>query len=132
MPLILLIILTDQKNILTRSLSYIVSAASAGTVIERYDFYIFGSLAIILSGKFFPSQDPVAAFLLTLATFATGFAVRPVGAVLFGKIGDSIGRKYAFLLTIIIMGAGTSLIGILPTYGMVGILAPLLLVTLRL
>jgi MFS family permease len=124
--------LTDQKNILTRSLSYIVSAASAGTIIEWYDFYIFGSLAIILSGKFFPSQDPVAAFLLTLATFATGFAVRPVGAILFGKIGDSIGRKYAFLLTIIIMGAGTSLIGILPTYGMVGILAPLLLVTLRL
>lgn len=124
--------MADQKNIVSRSLAYIVSAASAGTIIEWYDFYIFGSLAIILSGKFFPSQDPIAAFLLTLATFATGFAVRPVGAILFGKIGDSIGRKYAFLLTIVIMGAGTSLIGILPTYNMVGVVAPLLLVTLRL
>ena len=122
----------EQKNIFTRSLAYIVAAASAGTIIEWYDFYIFGSLAVILSSKFFPSQDPVAAFLLTLATFATGFAVRPVGAVIFGKIGDSIGRKYAFLLTITIMGAGTSLIGILPTYNMVGVYAPLLLVSLRL
>lgn len=121
-----------QKNLLTRSLAYIVTAASAGTIIEWYDFYIFGSLAIILAGKFFPSQDPVAGFLLTLATFATGFAVRPIGAVIFGRIGDTIGRRYAFLLTITIMGSGTCLIGILPTYNMVGILAPILLVTLRL
>ncbi len=107
-------------------------AASAGTIIEWYDFYIFGSLAVILSTKFFPSHDPVAALLLTLATFATGFAVRPVGALVFGKIGDSTGRKYAFMLTIIIMGAGTSLIGILPTYQAIGTAAPILLVSLRL
>jgi MFS family permease len=126
------LILEVQKNLLTRSLAYIVTAASAGTIIEWYDFYIFGSLAVILSGKFFPSQDPVAGFLLTLATFATGFAVRPIGAVIFGRIGDTIGRRYAFLLTITLMGSGTCLIGVLPTYNMVGILAPLLLVTLRL
>jgi MFS family permease len=124
--------LADKKNFLSASLSYIVVAASAGTIIEWYDFYIFGSLAVILSTKFFPGHDPVAALLLTLATFATGFAVRPVGAIVFGKIGDSIGRKYAFLLTIIIMGAGTSLVGILPTYGAIGIIAPILLVSLRL
>lgn len=122
----------SQTGLGSRRLGYIVAAASAGTIIEWYDFYLFGSLAVILSGKFFPSQDPAAAFLLTLATFATGFAVRPVGALVFGRIGDKIGRKYAFLLTIIIMGAGTSLIGILPTYTMVGVIAPLLLVTLRL
>ena len=116
----------------SRGLARIVMAASAGTIIEWYDFYIFGSLAVILSSKFFPSNDPTASFLLTLATFATGFAVRPVGALVFGRIGDLVGRKYAFLLTITIMGTGTSLIGILPTYEMAGVLAPLLLVTLRL
>ena len=121
-----------QDGARSRSLGFVVAAASAGTIIEWYDFYLFGSLAVILSTKFFPSQDPTAAFLLTLATFATGFAVRPVGALVFGRIGDLIGRKYAFLITIIIMGCGTSLIGVLPTYTMVGVLAPLLLVTLRL
>ncbi len=126
------ICLDSQTGLRSRSLGYIVAAASAGTIIEWYDFYLFGSLAVILSGKFFPSQDPAAAFLLTLATFATGFAVRPVGALVFGRIGDLLGRKVAFLLTITIMGAGTSLIGILPTYTTVGVIAPLLLVTLRL
>lgn len=121
-----------EKNVFSKSLAYIVSTASAGTIIEWYDFYIFGSLAIILSGKFFPNQDPIASFLLTLATFATGFAVRPVGAIVFGKIGDSLGRKYAFLLTIIMMGTSTSLIGILPTYNAVGVAAPIILVSLRL
>lgn len=122
----------NQDGLASRSFAFIVSAASAGTIIEWYDFYIFGSLAVILAGKFFPSQDPLAAFLLTLATFATGFAVRPVGALVFGRIGDIIGRKYAFLLTITVMGAGTSLIGVLPTYGTVGIVAPIALVSLRL
>jgi MFS family permease len=110
----------------------IVGAASAGTIIEWYDFYIFGSLAIILASKFFPSTDPAASFLLTLATFATGFAVRPFGALVFGRIGDLVGRKYAFLLTITIMGAGTSIIGVLPTFDTVGVIAPILLVMLRL
>jgi MFS family permease len=109
-----------------------VGAASAGTIIEWYDFYIFGSLAIILASKFFPSTDPAASFLLTLATFATGFAVRPFGALVFGRIGDLVGRKYAFLLTITIMGAGTSIIGVLPTFDTVGVIAPILLVMLRL
>jgi MFS family permease len=116
----------------SRSIARIVGAASAGTVIEWYDFYIFGSLAIILASKFFPSTDPAASFLLTLATFATGFAVRPFGALVFGRIGDLVGRKYAFLLTITIMGAGTSIIGVLPTFDTVGVLAPILLVMLRL
>jgi len=124
--------LESKTGLGSRSLGYIVAAASAGTIIEWYDFYLFGSLAVILSGKFLPSQDPAAAFLLTLATFATGFAVRPVGALVFGRIGDLLGRKFAFLLTIVIMGSGTSLIGVLPTYAMAGVAAPLLLVTLRL
>src|SRR5688572_19628755 len=75
----------------------VIAAAAAGTMIEWYDFYIFGSLAVIMSGQFFPKDNPTAGFLLTLATFATGFAVRPFGAIFFGRIGDLIGRKYAFL-----------------------------------
>jgi MFS family permease len=110
----------------------IIFASSAGTLIEWYDFYIFGSLAAIISGLFFPKDDPTAAFLLTLATFATGFAIRPVGAVFFGRIGDLVGRKYAFLVTLVIMGLSTTVIGLLPTYEKIGILAPIALVFLRL
>jgi len=110
----------------------VIAAAAAGTMIEWYDFYIFGSLAAIMSGLFFPKENPTAAFLLTLATFATGFAVRPFGAIVFGRIGDLVGRKYAFLVTLLIMGGATFLIGVLPTYEQAGIAAPLLLVALRL
>lgn len=115
-----------------RGLWKVISASSAGTLIEWYDFYIFGSLATIIAGSFFPKADPNAALLATLATFATGFVVRPFGAVVFGRIGDLVGRKYAFLVTLLIMGVSTSLIGVLPTYESVGILAPIALVLLRL
>lgn len=110
----------------------VIAASAAGTMIEWYDFYIFGSLAAIMSGLFFPKENPTAGFLLTLATFATGFAVRPFGALVFGRIGDLVGRKYAFLVTLLIMGGATFLIGVLPTYEQAGVVAPLLLVALRL
>ncbi|TLZ57310.1 MAG: MHS family MFS transporter [Methanobacteriota archaeon] len=112
------------------SMRFIVAASGAGTVIEWYDFYIFGSLATLMAVKFFHAAD-TGAFLLTLGTFAAGFAVRPFGAVVFGRIGDLVGRKYAFLLTITIMGAGTTLIGVLPEYAAIGVLAPLILLALR-
>jgi MFS family permease len=110
----------------------VIAASAAGTMIEWYDFYIFGSLAAIMSGLFFPKEHPTAGFLLTLATFATGFAVRPFGAIVFGRIGDLVGRKYAFLITLLIMGGATFVIGVLPTYEQVGLAAPLILVVLRL
>ena len=109
----------------------VIGAAAAGTVIEWYDFYIFGSLATILSGHFFPKDNPTAAFLSTLATFATGFVVRPFGAIFFGRIGDLVGRKYAFLVTLLIMGGATALIGFLPTYATIGIAAPIILLVIR-
>jgi MFS family permease len=110
----------------------VIGAAAAGTVIEWYDFYIFGSLATIIAGHFFPKDNPTAGFLSTLATFATGFIVRPFGAVIFGRIGDLVGRKYAFLLTLLLMGGGTAAIGLVPSYESIGIFAPLLLLLLRL
>ena len=110
----------------------VIAASAAGTMIEWYDFYIFGSLAAIVAGSFFPKSNPTAGFLLTLATFATGFAVRPFGAIVFGRIGDLVGRKYAFLVTLLIMGGATFVIGLLPTYATLGIGAPLILVALRL
>jgi len=109
----------------------VIAASSAGTLIEWYDFYIFGSLATILAGSFFPKTDPAAALLATLATFATGFVVRPFGALVFGRIGDLVGRKRAFLVTLVLMGLSTSAIGVLPTYERIGILAPLALLVLR-
>ncbi|EAU69066.1 metabolite MFS transporter [Stigmatella aurantiaca DW4/3-1] len=110
----------------------VIAASAAGTMIEWYDFYIFGSLAPIISGLFFPKDNPTAGYLLTLATFATGFAVRPFGALFFGRIGDLVGRKYAFLVTLLLMGGATTVIGVLPTYTQIGIVAPLLLVVIRL
>ncbi len=113
-------------------MGYLVLASSVGTIIEWYDFFLYGSLAIIFSQLFYPSGDPVAAMLVSVAAFATGFAVRPIGALIFGHFGDRFGRKATFLLTLIIMGAATAAIGVLPTYRSVGYLAPVLLVTLRL
>ena len=110
----------------------VIGASSAGTMIEWYDFYIFGSLAPIISSSFFPKENPTAGLLSTLAIFATGFAVRPFGAIFFGRIGDVVGRKYAFLVTLLLMGGATTLIGLLPTYESIGILAPAILVLLRL
>lgn len=109
-----------------------IGASSAGTLIEWYDFYIFGSLATIISMRFFPPGDEVVNLLLTLATFATGFIVRPFGALVFGRIGDVVGRKYTFLVTLLIMGVSTTLIGLLPDYNTIGIFAPILLLLLRL
>src|SRR5881296_3342904 len=114
-----------------RSMRYIVAASSMGTIIEWYDFYIFGSLAVFLAPVFFPSKTLGTSLILYLGTFAAGFAVRPFGALVFGRLGDKIGRKYAFLLTITIMGSATTIIGLLPSYQAIGILAPLALMTLR-
>jgi MFS family permease len=110
----------------------VIAASSAGTVIEWYDFYIFGSLSAILAGVFYPGDNPTFSLLKWLATFAAGFAVRPFGALVFGRIGDLVGRKYAFMMTLLIMGGSTALIGLLPGYGTLGIFAPILLVSLRL
>jgi MFS family permease len=110
----------------------VITASSVGTMIEWYDFYIFGSLAAIISTQFFPGDNPTASFLKTLATFAVGFAVRPFGALVFGRIGDLIGRKFAFLATLLIMGGSTAAIGFLPGYARIGIAAPITLVFLRL
>jgi len=117
----------------TFSLPTIITAASAGTVIDWYDFYIFGSLTPIISPLFFPNaaNDPVLSLLVALLTFWIGFAVRPFGAIVFGRIGDLIGRKYTFLVTLIIMGGATSAIGLIPTAQSIGIAAPLILVALR-
>ena len=110
----------------------IIFASGLGTMIEWYDFYIFGSLAVIMSELMFPKGDPAWALIKTWALFATGFVVRPFGALVFGGIGDRIGRKYAFMVTLTIMGLSTFLIGLLPTYASIGILAPVLLLVLRL
>src|SRR3954454_11181688 len=110
----------------------IITASSAGTLIEWYDFYIFGSLSTIIAAKFFPHGNPTAALLSTLATFAAGFIVRPFGALVFGRIGDLIGRKYTFLLTLVLMGGSTFAIGLVPGYDSIGFFAPLIVVLLRL
>ena len=115
-----------------RSIWGVILASSAGTVIEWYDFYIFGSRAAVISGVFYPETNQTISLLKWLATFAVGFAVRPFGALVFGRIGDLVGRKYAFMVTLLIMGGSTAAIGILPGYATLGILAPILLVTLRL
>lgn len=117
---------------MNKKLSYIIGASSVGTLIEWYDFYIFGSLATVLSTKFFPTDNPTAAFLNTLATFAAGFVVRPFGALFFGKIGDVIGRKYTFMVTLMLMGGATFGIGLIPSYQSIGALAPILVLVLRL
>lgn len=118
-----------QKN---RTIWGVIMASSLGTLIEWYDFYIFGSLAVVLSTKFFPADNPTAAFLSTLATFAAGFVVRPFGALFFGRLGDMIGRKYTFLVTLLIMGFSTFLIGCIPAYETIGFMAPVLVLILRL
>ena len=124
--------LTPASSPTPRSLWKIIGAASAGTLIEWYDFYVFGSLATILSGHFFPPGNPTAAFLNTLAVFATGFIARPFGALVFGRLGDLVGRKYTFMVTLLLMGGSTFALGLLPTYKQVGMFAPVLLVLLRL
>ncbi|QHV95091.1 MFS transporter [Spirosoma endbachense] len=121
-----------QPAISKRTLFSVISASSVGTLIEWYDFYIFGSLAAILSSQFFPKDNPTAALLSTLATFAAGFIVRPFGALVFGRLGDLVGRKYTFLVTLVLMGGSTFAIGLIPGYATIGFWAPLLVLLLRL
>jgi Sugar (and other) transporter len=110
----------------------VIFASSLGTVFEWYDFYIYGTLAPILAAQFFSGVNPTAAFIFTLLAFAAGFAVRPFGALFFGRLGDLIGRKYTFLITMSLMGAGTFFIGLLPSYASAGLIAPVILIALRL
>lgn len=114
------------------SIRTIIAASSVGTMIEWYDFYIFGMLSTTISTQFFPKENPTAALLSTLAIFAAGFLVRPFGALVFGRLGDMVGRKYTFLLTLVIMGGSTFLIGCVPSYESIGILAPIIVLALRL
>jgi len=113
-------------------IAQVIGAAGVGTMIEWYDFYLFGSLATLIAKHYYPKGNDTAALLATLATFGAGFAARPFGALFFGRVGDLIGRKYAFLVTLLIMGGSTFLIGLLPGYSSIGIAAPIILVTIRL
>jgi MFS family permease len=119
--------LADKKT-----LRRVLVAASVGTLFEWYDFYLYGSLAIFFGALFFPSENETAALLASLATFGAGFGVRPLGAIVFGHIGDLVGRKYTFLITMVTMGLATALVGFLPTYATAGLMATALLVLLRL
>src|SRR3984893_8669908 len=109
----------------------VILASAVGTMIEWYDFYIFGSLAAILGPKFYPAGNDTIALIAYLATFAVGFLVRPFGALFFGRIGDMVGRKYAFIVTLSIMGGATALIGFLPTYSTAGWFSPITLLLIR-
>src|SRR6202045_1140878 len=109
----------------------VIMASSVGTMIEWYDFYIFGSLAAVLALKFYPPGNDTFAYVAYLATFAVGFLVRPFGALFFGRIGDLVGRKYAFLVTLTIMGGATFLIGLLPVYSTAGWFSPITLILIR-
>ena len=110
----------------------VIFASSLGTVFEWYDFYLYGSLAAVISKQFFSGVNPTAAFIFALLAFAAGFAVRPFGAIVFGRIGDIVGRKYTFLVTILIMGLSTFAVGVLPTYAQIGVAAPVILILARL
>src|SRR3981081_2733363 len=109
----------------------VIFASSLGTVFEWYDFYLYGSLAAVISKQFFSGVNETTGFVFALLAFAAGFAVRPFGALLFGRVGDLAGRKYTFLITIVIMGLSTALVGVLPSYAQIGVAAPIALVALR-
>jgi MFS family permease len=117
---------------ITKEERNVIFASSLGTVFEWYDFYLYGSLASIISKQFFAGVNETTAFIFALMAFAAGFAVRPFGALVFGRIGDMVGRKYTFLVTIIIMGASTAVVGMLPNYNSIGVAAPIILVCMRL
>ena len=121
----------ETKAQLEKKHKLVIFASSLGTVFEWYDFYIYGTLAVFFGKLFFPPNNETAAFLSSLALFGVGFSVRPFGALVFGRIGDLIGRKYTFLVTIVVMGLSTALVGLLPTYESIGFLAPIILVILR-
>jgi MFS family permease len=117
---------------MTKEERKVIFASSLGTVFEWYDFYLYGSLAAIIGRQFFAALDPTAAFIASLMAFAAGFLVRPFGAIFFGRLGDIVGRKYTFLVTILIMGLSTFVVGLLPSYASIGLAAPVILVALRL
>ncbi|HEX3697520.1 MAG TPA: MFS transporter [Polyangia bacterium] len=117
---------------ITRGERQVIFASSLGTVFEWYDFYLYGSLAAVISKQFFSAVNPTAAFIFALLAFAAGFAVRPFGALVFGRLGDLVGRKYTFLITILIMGSATFIVGCLPSYKTIGLAAPVILILLRL
>src|SRR5215216_1404682 len=110
----------------------VIFASSLGTVFEWYDFYLYGALATIIAKQFFSALNPTGGFIFALLAFAAGFAVRPFGALVFGRLGDLVGRKHTFLVTIVIMGLSTFLVGVLPSYASIGMAAPVLLILLRL
>jgi MFS family permease len=128
--------LVDRREPKASSLSAeerkVLIGSSLGTVFEWYDFFLFGSLAAVIGQQFFTKVDPSTALIFALLSFSAGFIVRPFGAVVFGRLGDRIGRKYTFLATIVLMGASTFLVGILPSYDTIGIAAPIILITMRL
>src|SRR5438445_9441682 len=109
-----------NEEISKKKIWQVIGASSVGTMIEWYDFYIFGSLAPIIAPLFYPPENQTFAYIAYLATFAVGFVVRPFGALFFGRIGDLIGRKYGLLVTLLIVGGATALIGLLPTYSQIG------------
>ena len=117
---------------MTREERKVIFASSLGTVFEWYDFYLYGSLAPIIARQFFSGLDPTSAYIFALLAFAAGFLVRPFGAIFFGRFGDMIGRKYTFLVTILIMGVSTFIVGLLPNYASIGMAAPVILIALRL
>ncbi len=121
-----------NQPISAKTIRSVIAASSVGTMIEWYDFYIFGMLAKTISTQFFPEGNATAALLSTLAIFAAGFIVRPFGALVFGRLGDLIGRKYTFLLTLVLMGGSTFLIGLVPGFKSIGWAAPILVLLLRL
>ena len=123
--------LAGNNDVPARRLRRIVFGTSAGTIFEAYDFILFGSLAPIISRQFFAAVNETAAFIFALLTFAAGFAVRPLGALLFGRMGDKTGRKRTFIITITLMGLSTFAIGLLPSYASVGFAAPVALIALR-
>ncbi|HSC78772.1 MAG TPA: MFS transporter [Chitinolyticbacter sp.] len=121
-----------EKQPITKDEKRVIFASSLGTVFEWYDFYLYGSLAVIIAKHFFAGVNETTAFIFALLAFAAGFAVRPFGAIVFGRLGDMIGRKYTFLITILIMGTSTAIVGILPGYATIGVAAPVILIVLRL
>jgi len=121
----------NAPHTMTSEEKKVIFASSLGTVFEWYDFYLYGSLAAIIAKQFFSGLDPAAAFIFALLAFAAGFLVRPFGALVFGRLGDMIGRKYTFLVTILIMGMSTFVVGILPSYSSIGVAAPVILIALR-
>src|SRR5271155_5992246 len=117
---------------MTKEEKFVIFASSLGSVFEWYDFYLYAILAPFFAALFFPKGNETAALLSAFAAYAAGFLVRPFGALVFGRIGDLVGRKYTFLVTIVVMGTSTFLVGLMPTYANIGWLAPVLLLTLRL